>query len=47
MAPPPGDLPDRWVWGYDRKIVPISRLAERLLPRAPAGKNILLIGLKK
>jgi SAM-dependent methyltransferase len=34
------------VWGYDRMIVPISRLSERLLPRPRIGKNILLVGVK-
>jgi SAM-dependent methyltransferase len=35
------------VWGYDRMIVPVSRLLERLVPRPPLGKNVLFVGLKR
>jgi 2-polyprenyl-3-methyl-5-hydroxy-6-metoxy-1,4-benzoquinol methylase len=34
------------VWGYDRLIVPASRLLQRGLGRPPVGKNILLVALK-
>jgi SAM-dependent methyltransferase/glycosyltransferase involved in cell wall biosynthesis len=34
------------VWGYDRLIVPASRLVQRAIGRPPAGKNILLVALK-
>jgi SAM-dependent methyltransferase len=34
------------VWGYDRLIVPASRLLQRGIGRPPMGKNILLVALK-
>jgi SAM-dependent methyltransferase len=35
------------VWGYDRLIVPSSRLLQRAFGHPPIGKNILLIALKR
>jgi SAM-dependent methyltransferase len=34
------------MWGYDRVLVPVSRLIQRLLPNPPLGKNIILIARK-
>jgi 2-polyprenyl-3-methyl-5-hydroxy-6-metoxy-1,4-benzoquinol methylase len=34
------------VWGYDRAIVPLSRLIQRLFPDPPVGKNIILVASK-
>jgi SAM-dependent methyltransferase len=34
------------IWGYDRVIVPISRLIQRVLRDPPAGKNVILVALK-
>jgi hypothetical protein len=34
------------LWGYDRLMVPLSRLGQRLLPNPPFGKNVVLIALK-
>jgi SAM-dependent methyltransferase len=34
------------VWGYDRLIVPASRLIQRMIGRPPIGKNVLLVALK-
>lgn len=35
------------VWGYDRMIVPVSRMLERLVPHPPVGKNVLFVGVKR
>jgi SAM-dependent methyltransferase len=34
------------MWGYDRLIVPLSRLIQHVLRDPPAGKNVILIALK-
>jgi 2-polyprenyl-3-methyl-5-hydroxy-6-metoxy-1,4-benzoquinol methylase len=34
------------IWGYDRVIVPISRLLQRVAPDRLIGKNVLLIATK-
>ncbi|MGI8519093.1 MAG: hypothetical protein ACR2MC_00530, partial [Actinomycetota bacterium] len=34
------------IWGYDRLIVPLSRLIQRVLREPPAGKNVILVALK-
>ena len=34
------------MWGYDRLIVPVSRLIQRILRQPPAGKNVILVALK-
>ena len=31
------------LWGYDRLVVPLSRAAQRLVPRPPFGKNVVLV----
>jgi SAM-dependent methyltransferase len=35
------------MWGYDRMIVPVSRLIQHVLPHPPAGKNVILVALKE
>ena len=34
------------IWGYDRVIVPASRLLQRVVPGRLIGKNVLLIATK-
>jgi SAM-dependent methyltransferase len=34
------------LWGYDRLLVPVSRLLQRAVPRPPMGKNIVLVARK-
>lgn len=34
------------LWGYDRLIVPLSRLLQRILRHPPFGKNVLLVARK-
>jgi SAM-dependent methyltransferase/glycosyltransferase involved in cell wall biosynthesis len=34
------------VWGYDRGIVPISRLLQRVVRDPPVGKNVILVAAK-
>jgi SAM-dependent methyltransferase len=34
------------MWGYDRLIVPLSRLIQHILRDPPAGKNVILVALK-
>ncbi|MDP9235041.1 MAG: methyltransferase domain-containing protein [Actinomycetota bacterium] len=34
------------MWGYDRLIVPVSRLLQRWLRNPPTGKNVILIAVK-
>ena len=34
------------MWGYDRLIVPVSRLIQHVLRHPPAGKNVILVALK-
>jgi hypothetical protein len=34
------------MWGYDRLIVPMSRLVQNVLREPPAGKNVILVALK-
>ena len=34
------------MWGYDRLIVPLSRLSEGILGHPPFGKNVLLVAVK-
>jgi SAM-dependent methyltransferase len=31
------------LWGYDRLLVPLSRRLQRLVPRPPLGKNVVLV----
>jgi SAM-dependent methyltransferase len=35
------------MWGYDRLIVPMSRLIQDVLRHPPAGKNIILVAVKE
>jgi hypothetical protein len=35
------------VWLYDRLIVPVSRVIQRVLRSPPAGKNVILVALKR
>ena len=34
------------LWGYDRLLVPVSRLLQRAMPRPPLGKNVILVARK-
>jgi SAM-dependent methyltransferase len=34
------------MWGYDRLIVPVSRLIQQILGHPPAGKNVILVARK-
>ncbi|HZB02255.1 MAG TPA: methyltransferase domain-containing protein [Actinomycetota bacterium] len=34
------------VWGYDRGIVPLSRVVQRILRDPPVGKNVILVAEK-
>jgi SAM-dependent methyltransferase len=34
------------IWGYDRLIVPLSRLVQRVVTDLPAGKNVILVAVK-
>jgi hypothetical protein len=34
------------MWGYDRIVVPVSRVLQRVLSRPPLGKNVLLVATK-
>ena len=34
------------LWGYDRLLVPVSRLLQRAVPRPPLGKNVVLVARK-
>jgi SAM-dependent methyltransferase len=34
------------MWGYDRVLVPLSRLIQSLLRRPPLGKNVILVARK-
>jgi hypothetical protein len=35
------------IWGYDRVIVPVSRLLQRVAPDRLLGKNVLLIATRR
>jgi SAM-dependent methyltransferase len=35
------------MWGYDRLLVPVSRLIQRVMPRPPLGKNVILVARKR
>jgi SAM-dependent methyltransferase len=34
------------LWGYDRLMVPLSRLLQTIVPHPPVGKNIILVARK-
>lgn len=40
------DISSSTMWGYDRLIVPISRLIQQILRHPPAGKNVILVAVK-
>jgi 2-polyprenyl-3-methyl-5-hydroxy-6-metoxy-1,4-benzoquinol methylase len=40
------DIAGSTLWGYDRAVVPLSRLLQRAVPRPPLGKNVLLVAVK-
>ena len=35
------------IWGYDRVIVPVSRLLQRVAPERLIGKNVLLLATRR
>lgn len=35
------------MWGYDRLLVPVSRLIQRAMPRPPLGKNLIMVARKR
>jgi SAM-dependent methyltransferase len=41
------DISGSTLWGYDRVVVPLSRLIQQLVPRPPLGKNVVLIAVKR
>jgi 2-polyprenyl-3-methyl-5-hydroxy-6-metoxy-1,4-benzoquinol methylase len=41
------DIPGSTMWGYDRLVVPTSRLLQRLVRRPPFGKNVILVARKR
>jgi hypothetical protein len=40
------DISSSTVWGYDRGIVPISRLLQGVVRDPPVGKNVILVATK-
>jgi hypothetical protein len=34
------------LWGYDRVLVPLSRLIQRAVPHPPFGKNVIAVAIK-
>jgi hypothetical protein len=40
------DISGSTMWGYDRIVVPVSRVLQRVLSRPPLGKNVLLVATK-
>jgi SAM-dependent methyltransferase len=40
------DVSSSTVWSYDRGIVPVSRLIQRVVPSPPFGKNVILVAAK-
>lgn len=35
------------MWGYDRVLIPLSRLIQRILPSPPLGKNVIAVAVKR
>lgn len=35
------------MWGYDRVLIPLSRLIQRTLPSPPLGKNVIAVAVKR
>jgi SAM-dependent methyltransferase len=40
------DIAGSTLWGYDRTVVPLSRLLQRAVGRPPLGKNVILVAVK-
>jgi 2-polyprenyl-3-methyl-5-hydroxy-6-metoxy-1,4-benzoquinol methylase len=40
------DIAGSTLWGYDRVVVPLSRLIQRAVPHPPLGKNVILVAVK-
>jgi SAM-dependent methyltransferase len=40
------DIRGSTLWGYDRVVVPLSRLIQRILRNPPLGKNVVMIAVK-
>jgi SAM-dependent methyltransferase len=40
------DIAGSTLWGYDRVVVPLSRLLQRAVPHPPVGKNVILVAVK-
>jgi hypothetical protein len=36
-------IPGSTIWGYDRLVVPASRLLQRIVRHPPLGKNVILV----
>jgi hypothetical protein len=34
------------MWGYDRVLVPLSRMLQAMLRKPPFGKNVILVARK-
>jgi SAM-dependent methyltransferase len=41
------DISGSTLWGYDRVVVPLSRLIQRVLRNPPLGKNVIVIAVKR
>jgi SAM-dependent methyltransferase len=41
------DISGSTLWGYDRVVVPLSQLIQRVLLHPPLGKNVILIAIKR
>jgi SAM-dependent methyltransferase len=41
------DISGSTLWGYDRVVVPLSRLIQRVLRNPPFGKNVIMIAVKR
>jgi SAM-dependent methyltransferase len=41
------DISGSTLWGYDRVVVPLSRLIQRVLRNPPLGKNVIMIAVKR
>jgi hypothetical protein len=40
------DIAGSTLWGYDRVVVPLSRLVQRAVRHPPLGKNVILVAVK-
>jgi 2-polyprenyl-3-methyl-5-hydroxy-6-metoxy-1,4-benzoquinol methylase len=41
------DITGGSLWGYDRVVVPLSRLIQQLVPDPPMGKNVIMVARKR